>query len=61
MIQQSELLEITNYQKERLEKSDKGFFRSLLSILPVNLENHALIISGIRRSGKSTLLNQHIT
>ena len=61
MILQSELVEVINQQNERLVKSEKGLIRNLLSLLPDNLQNHALIISGIRRSGKSTLLKQHIS
>lgn len=45
---------------DRLQKSDKGYQRDLLTLLNLNLPNHALIITGIRRCGKSTLLRQLI-
>jgi predicted AAA+ superfamily ATPase len=46
-------------QKEALLQSDRGLKRNALETLP-RLESHALIISGIRRCGKSTLLNQYL-
>jgi predicted AAA+ superfamily ATPase len=39
--------------------SDNGLPREALTTLP-DLQSHALIISGIRRCGKSTLLRQHL-
>lgn len=51
--------EIANNQKEVLLMSDSGLRREILDFLP-NVESHALIISGIRRCGKSTLLHQYL-
>lgn len=58
MIKQSELRAIIEDQKSRLSENKSDLKRNLLNELPTNLENHALIISGIRRCGKSTLLRQ---
>lgn len=60
MIKQSDILAVVDLQNQRLEEKEVGLERDLLSILPMDLFNHALIISGIRRCGKSTLLNQFI-
>ena len=49
----SVLEQITYKQKETLMQSDTGLPRNALGTLP-SLETHALIISGIRRCGKST-------
>ncbi|MDR0231023.1 MAG: ATP-binding protein [Dysgonamonadaceae bacterium] len=51
--------EIAREQKEALLMSDSGLRREALDFLP-NIESHALIISGIRRCGKSTLLHQYL-
>jgi predicted AAA+ superfamily ATPase len=55
----SEIEQITAQQKEVLLTSDNGLPREELEKLP-DLQSHALIISGIRRCGKSTLLRQHL-
>ncbi|MDD4757037.1 MAG: AAA family ATPase, partial [Prolixibacteraceae bacterium] len=60
MIKQSDLSAIIDSQYERLMTSDFGLERDLLKKLPEKQGNHALIISGIRRCGKSTLLGQLI-
>ncbi|NLO03490.1 MAG: ATP-binding protein [Bacteroidales bacterium] len=60
MIKQSDLSAIIDSQYERLMTSDFGLERYLLKKLPEKQGNHALIISGIRRCGKSTLLGQLI-
>jgi len=60
MIKQSDLSAIVASQKERLGNTETGLERVLLRKLPANPGNHALIISGIRRCGKSTLLGQLI-
>ena len=60
MIKQSVLVEVVNQQQEHLQEISSGYSRSLLQQLPDTLPNHALIISGIRRCGKSTLLHQLI-
>ncbi|OFY44602.1 MAG: AAA family ATPase [Bacteroidetes bacterium GWF2_40_14] len=57
MIQIDFLSEIINQQKIALEKKDVGMMRERLVTLPVT-EKFAVIISGIRRCGKSTLLHQ---
>ena len=60
MIKQSVLKNVVELQQERLNETETGHKRDLLSQLTLNLPNHALIISGIRRCGKSTLLHQLI-
>jgi predicted AAA+ superfamily ATPase len=55
----SEIEGIALEQKDILRHSDHGLPREALGTLP-NLQSHALIISGIRRCGKSTLLRQHL-
>lgn len=60
MIKQSELHEVIQHQQAGLKEKDNGYKRDLLSKLPTDLAHHALIISGIRRCGKSTLLRQQI-
>ena len=60
MIKQSDLSAVVVSQKERLVSTKNDLVRVLLGKLPPDLGNHALIISGIRRCGKSTLLGQLI-
>lgn len=60
MIKQTDLRAVIEDQKSRLTKANTDLKRDLLIELPTNLENHALIIAGIRRCGKSTLLRQLI-
>ncbi|MEI7727182.1 MAG: ATP-binding protein [Bacteroidota bacterium] len=60
MIKQSDLIAVIDSQKVRLESSEDDLERDLLKTLPSNLAKHALIISGIRRCGKSTILGQMI-
>ncbi|GHU95802.1 ATP-binding protein [Bacteroidia bacterium] len=55
----SEIEQVIAEQKAMLLSSDTGLPREALGSLP-NLQSHALIISGIRRCGKSTLLRQHL-
>ena len=57
MIIQSVLKEVAEAQKSNLLKLDTGMIRHQLNSIP-ELKSHALIISGIRRCGKSTLLHQ---
>lgn len=57
MISLSDIKESVRIQRERMDKT-KSFHRELLSSLPNLLPDYALIISGIRRCGKSTLLTQ---
>ncbi|MGY6744434.1 MAG: ATP-binding protein [Cecembia sp.] len=51
------LVEVAESQKDDLHKKSLGLERSELVDYPL-LQSHALIISGIRRCGKSTLLVQ---
>lgn len=60
MIKASVLSETISRQKEQLLQAEPGYPREVLPLLPHELPNHALIISGIRRSGKSTLQRQLI-
>jgi len=53
----SELRDIAASQKRQVEALDTGLERESLSALP-DIDTHALIVSGIRRCGKSTLLHQ---
>ena len=53
----SELRDIAASQKEQAEALDTGLEREALASLP-DMLTHALIVSGIRRCGKSTLLHQ---
>jgi predicted AAA+ superfamily ATPase len=55
----SELRDITRSQKDRVEALATGLERDLLPSLP-DIQSHALIVSGIRRCGKSTLLRQFV-
>ena len=57
MILRDALKEVVTSQKEEIAASETGVPREKLSSLATNLP-HALIISGIRRCGKSTLLRQ---
>ena len=60
MIKKSTLKEVVEQQQLQQLKVDSGYKRSILSDLNLQLPNYALIISGIRRCGKSTLLKQLI-
>jgi predicted AAA+ superfamily ATPase len=53
----SELQDIVQSQKAGAEAFDSGLEREALVTLP-DIRTHALIVSGIRRCGKSTLLHQ---
>jgi predicted AAA+ superfamily ATPase len=55
----SEMREVVNTQYEALAGQDMGLIRHALAGLP-NQKTHALIVSGIRRCGKSTLLHQFV-
>lgn len=61
MVKKSTLEEVITFQKTKIESSDLGYRRELLSELNHKSDSHALIISGIRRCGKSTLLHQYIS
>jgi predicted AAA+ superfamily ATPase len=55
----SEIQDIAESQKLALDKQEKGLERGLLPELP-DIQSHALVVSGIRRCGKSTLLRQFV-
>jgi predicted AAA+ superfamily ATPase len=57
MIQIEFLQDIIDRQREAIEKKDVGLAREQLTMLP-ETRSHVLIVSGIRRCGKSTLLFQ---
>lgn len=59
MLLKDTLLQIINFQRENLSTHNLGLKREALSVLP-DLSSHALIVSGVRRCGKSTLLFQLI-
>lgn len=57
MILKSTITEVAGSQKQNLLQRKTGLEREMLRSIP-DLSSHALIISGIRRCGKSTLLYQ---
>ncbi len=57
MILKSSLKQVIALQKANLDQKDTGLKRDLLKVIPT-LASHALILSGVRRCGKSTLLFQ---
>ncbi len=57
MIQLEYLKEVMEQQLKAVSAKEKGLERDELSMLP-DIKSHALIVSGIRRCGKSTLLFQ---
>ena len=57
MILESVIMHVVEQQKHRLALRDSGLKRELIPDTK-NLPSHALIISGVRRCGKSTLLMQ---
>jgi len=57
MLLKSTLEIIIEAQRNSIDKKDLGLKREAIEILPT-LTSHALIISGVRRCGKSTLLFQ---
>src|ERR1035437_7909016 len=60
MLLKSEIARISELQSGVIRTGDIGLKRESGALLPV-LSNHALIITGIRRCGKSTLLFQLIS
>ncbi len=60
MLKLSDLKAIVEYQRSNLLARSDDLPRDLLNEIPVEQKSHALIISGIRRCGKSTLLSQLI-
>jgi uncharacterized protein len=59
MILENEILQVIGQQKERLLGISAGQSREV-EINTKSLDSHALIITGIRRCGKSTLMHQMI-
>jgi uncharacterized protein len=57
MILESEIARVIEQQKNRMAVRDSGLKRELIPDTQ-SLSSHALIISGVRRCGKSTLLMQ---
>jgi uncharacterized protein len=57
MILESEIARVVEQQQNRVASRDKGLKRELVPATR-SLSSHALIISGVRRCGKSTLLMQ---
>ena len=57
MIQKDFLKEIIRQQEITLHAKEEGMIRDSLCTLP-DIDNYALIVSGVRRCGKSTLLHQ---
>jgi predicted AAA+ superfamily ATPase len=55
----SDILEAVKNQKSALNKQESGLQRTVLPELP-DIKSHALVVSGIRRCGKSTLLRQFV-
>jgi len=60
MIKRSDLVHEVEHQLLGLKESDTGYERDLLLKLQPQTKTHALIITGIRRCGKSTLMRQLI-
>lgn len=57
MIQKEFLQEVIRQQQHALEMKEEGMLRDRLCQLP-DIDSYALIVSGVRRCGKSTLLHQ---
>jgi len=57
MITQSALKEVIISERESLDRSDAGVLRELMNSVKIT-DSFATIITGVRRSGKSTFLNQ---
>ncbi len=56
MLSKLTIEQVVDSQKERLTKIDPGLPRVISGF--ANLTSHAFIVTGIRRCGKSTLLQQ---
>ena len=59
MITKEEIKEVITLQKDSLNKADMGTIREELKDIDIS-ESFALIITGVRRCGKSTLVHQLI-
>ncbi len=60
MLKLSDLKAISDFQQQGLKEKEGLVLRDLMQSIDLNHKSHALIISGIRRCGKSTLLGQLI-
>ena len=60
MIKKSDIIHVIEYQKQKYAATENEIKRDIIAHLPLDFKNFALIISGIRRCGKSTLLQQLI-
>lgn len=58
MIKLSDIRTVWELQRQTGFQKDVGLERELIRKLPMELNAHALVIAGIRRCGKSTLLEQ---
>ena len=56
MYPKSVIEQVVKSQRERLNKTDKGMWRKISGF--ERLSTHAFIVSGVRRCGKSTVLQQ---
>ncbi|EPF29584.1 ATP-binding protein [Treponema medium] len=56
---QAELKKIYLTQLEKLRKTDDGIYRDALADIP-DITTHAFVVCGVRRCGKSTLLQQFV-
>ena len=56
---QAELKKIYLTQLEKLRKTDDGTYRDALADIP-DITTHAFVVCGVRRCGKSTLLQQFV-
>ena len=56
---QAELKKIYLTQREKLWKTDDGIYREALADIP-DITTHAFVVCGVRRCGKSTLLQQFV-
>jgi len=56
---QAELRKIYLTQLEKLQRTDDGTYRDALADIP-EIKTHAFVVCGVRRCGKSTLLQQFV-
>ena len=56
---QAELRKIYLTQLEKLQHTDDGTYRDALADIPA-IKTYALVVCGVRRCGKSTLLQQFV-
>jgi uncharacterized protein len=58
-MRRSQIQSIVESQRDALDARPEGLERDVLASLP-DIRTHALVVSGIRRGGKSTLLHQFV-